>query len=895
MAGRSLKWLTHMFGGGVDESETEKSVGPIYPTPDGKPISSSAADVTRLQPVKSWSHPFKQKNKVSVLDQLTQLANATAGYYPLGAGGLWHGGIHFDSGTAGVLDQSSVACIANGEVVAYRTDMNSAVTSYVQNKRPMPKPFSRNFVLIRHRLEAPKIQGSNDTPPSLIIYSLYMHLQDGAVYQSTPTVARPGFWEKKDDYIVPMAAKDAEPNLPGKLGLNVRHQEKRGSVIDLLPQGARVRVSGEGAYRRLQDTMGPARLLDAGGTLLGYVRFDQLEPVEGGEYRAKAGLVIYDEQNSKSSVRKPDLPKGAQVEISGEGEFRKLERVAQFVHFDSLQALPVPRAFDEICVLDKPLPIKAGALIGHIGQYQDYAAIHPEQKLHLEVFSDGDVGRFIAECRIWEKGLPAKDRTWLKLAKGTVVVAHKDHFGEKRPPAQNDESQLSSADLFVPRSLLDGLPSTHKIAVSEVGERKACNWYRLEGLLNNAKNQLLDGWVKVEKGVEQWTSPWAWEGYEVITDYTSPQEFMAASLRSLKRLTDEQIRRYGPMADDGDKGPIRERLFDLIDSDGDRKITAEELRAVMRIPAHAQALSRLIIYCESEWYYRPQKWDVLDEMLGHAGSTPHVNWLAEKQRIEQLSWWCEIATQVGLPPNGMISHMHPLVGIAAFDSLKGLISVDKFIEHYVVAHHTFSAGTMPLGDGSKENLRRLIVGINEYYGMTGDHANLYEISYMLATARHETYQFTTGEYFSEKPEVGRLSYFDKYDPVLAPTAALRLIAKKNGNVEKGDGFKYRGRGCVHLTWKNNYRKFSSILGVDFVGDPDAAGKFEYAVPIMIIGMRSGLFTGSKISAHINSSSIDCRSARRVINGLDEADLIASYATKMQAILSETSQLSEDFK
>jgi len=494
----------------------------------------------------------------------------------------------------------------------------------------------------------------------LIIYSLYMHLEEGAVYQSTPTLARPGFWENKEDYLVPMTAKDVDPNLPGKLGLNVRHQEKRGAVIDLLPQGAIVGVSGEGAYRRLENMKGPARLVGADGTLLGYVRFDQLEPAEDGEYRAKAGLTIYENINSNRSVRKPDLPKGTQVKISGEGELRKLESVAQFVHFDSLQALPVPRLHDEIYVLDKPLPIKAGALIGHIGQYQDYAAAQPEKKLHLEVFTDGDVERFIIQCRSWEKGLSAKDKTWLKLAKGTAVVAHKDHFGEKRPPTPNDERQLSDADLFVPKSLLDGLPSTHKLAVAEAGGRKACSWYRLEGLLNNAKNQLLDGWVRVEKGVEQWTSPWAWEGYEVITDYTSPPEFMAASLRSLKRLTDEQLRRYGPMADAGDTGPIKERLFDLIDSDGNKNITAEKLREAMRIPAHAQALSRLIIYCESEWYYRPQKWDVLDELLGHAGSTPHINWLAEKKRIEQLSWWAEIANMIGVSNEGVVYHFHPI-------------------------------------------------------------------------------------------------------------------------------------------------------------------------------------------------------------------------------------------
>jgi len=99
------------FFQGGEKSGLTDSAPVVYPTPDGKPISSSAPDMTRLQAVKNWSHPFKQKNKISVIGQLTQLANATARYYPLGAGGLWHGGVHFDSGTAGVLDQSSVVCL----------------------------------------------------------------------------------------------------------------------------------------------------------------------------------------------------------------------------------------------------------------------------------------------------------------------------------------------------------------------------------------------------------------------------------------------------------------------------------------------------------------------------------------------------------------------------------------------------------------------------------------------------------------------------------------------------------------------------------------------------------------------------------------------------------------
>ncbi|WP_313645387.1 hypothetical protein [Pseudomonas sp.] len=134
MAEGSFKWLSDMFGRGGDESGAERTLGSNSSAPDAKPIGSSAADVTRLQPVKNWSHPFKQKNEINIIDQLTQLAKATAGYYPLGAGGLWHGGIHFDRGTAGMLDQSVVLCIADGEVVAYRTDVNLTVTSYFANK-----------------------------------------------------------------------------------------------------------------------------------------------------------------------------------------------------------------------------------------------------------------------------------------------------------------------------------------------------------------------------------------------------------------------------------------------------------------------------------------------------------------------------------------------------------------------------------------------------------------------------------------------------------------------------------------------------------------------------------------------------------------------------------------
>ena len=66
----------------------------------------------------------------------------------------------------------------------------------------------------------------------------------------------------------------------------------------------------------------------------------------------------------------------------------------------------------------------------------------------------------------------------------------------------------------------------------------------------------------------------------------------------------------------------------------------------------------------------------------------------------------------------------------------------------------------------------------------------------------------------------------KYDPPFR-------LAKTLGNLNKSDGFKYRGRGLIQLTGKNNYKKFTNEIGsefdVDFVSHPDLVESVPYAV------------------------------------------------------------------
>lgn len=50
----------------------------------------------------------------------------------------------------------------------------------------------------------------------------------------------------------------------------------------------------------------------------------------------------------------------------------------------------------------------------------------------------------------------------------------------------------------------------------------------------------------------------------------------------------------------------------------------------------------------------------------------------------------------------------------------------------------------------------------------------------------------------------------------------RVYASRMGNGDEasGDGYRYRGRGYIQLTGKDNYRQFSRFIGVDVVSQPD---------------------------------------------------------------------------
>lgn len=103
------------------------------------------------------------------------------------------------------------------------------------------------------------------------------------------------------------------------------------------------------------------------------------------------------------------------------------------------------------------------------------------------------------------------------------------------------------------------------------------------------------------------------------------------------------------------------------------------------------------------------------------------------------------------------------------------------------------------------------------------------LAHFLAQCAHESNNF--------KATVENLNYsakslravFGKYFPDDATAKAYErkpekianiVYANRMGNDDKGDGWKYKGRGYIQLTGKNNYAAFDRMVPEDILANPD---------------------------------------------------------------------------
>jgi hypothetical protein len=174
-----------------------------------------------------------------------------------------------------------------------------------------------------------------------------------------------------------------------------------------------------------------------------------------------------------------------------------------------------------------------------------------------------------------------------------------------------------------------------------------------------------------------------------------------------------------------------------------------------------------------------------------------------------------------------------------------MIDLDKFFRH--VRLSVFNGS---LTKGQVDGMERIIdYWENKWPRMPAD-----EMAYVLATIFHET---------------GR-----KMTPVKEGGGDRYLRSKKY--------YPYVGVGLIQVTWAANWKRWDIKSVEDGLSWPIALrAAFE--------GMVTGAFTGKRLSDYIGKGRRDYVNARRIINGIDKAQLIAGYAESFRTALLEATK------
>lgn len=553
-----------------------------------------------LSAVTGWRYPITIKS----IDEYNEaLLSASTGFYPISVNKFIHQGIHFEENVLNKLGvekpreiNSKVYCIADGEVIAYRCNDNYQKLDYGDRVGF----FSTGFVLVRHLLEMERVEEETNStktekqkqpPHRLYFYSLYMHLADKAFYEKNSKEPVPAFWQQ-DIYQV------KDKNLQYIKGLNCRKEpdpQNNLNRLAVLQTGTKLKlnldINREGKSHKMWYAV--SSLVE------GYSTIPQLEPIpyqhdkktvdilgwvntgdkvddpifevkESGDTSLvkSKGLQVKDENDKIISM----LPVGTDIKISGNTQNGSLVELIEIIGngkptlplpegknkvlFDGLKKHVRPQKYNEVVILDKPFPIKAGDLIGHVGHIHlhDTAIIKEIDKdtekpididllpltrplketefrpnFHLECFTCDDLPNFIAQTKAEASKIADKDKTLLAISEqAKLLVAAKKADTNVGKPYKDTKLKILSK-----RRNIKWL----QIEITTSETEKKTLW------IENNKDIMSKSEISLDEKTEAWTShPLQ------FSDLSSSTSSVAIPL--LLKLSDKQFQSRDNQAED---------------------------------------------------------------------------------------------------------------------------------------------------------------------------------------------------------------------------------------------------------------------------------------------------------------------------------------------------------
>ena len=162
-------------------------------------------------------------------------------------------------------------------------------------------------------------------------------------------------------------------------------------------------------------------------------------------------------------------------------------------------------------------------------------------------------------------------------------------------------------------------------------------------------------------------------------------------------------------------------------------------------------------------------------------------------------------------------------------------------------------------DGAQDGTRKIV----KY--LSAKDITAVQAAYVLGTIHHETAGWM------QPIREGAVRYGPNYtnDQSIRAVTAIYNKGIIRTNYALPDGpynQSYYGRGLVQITWYDNYKRFTDLLGVPLDKNPDLALDWYTSLDITYEGMSNGVFRPGKGTLHDITSVNGYNLARELING-----------------------------
>lgn len=410
--------------------------------------------------------------------------------------------------------------------------------------------------------------------------------------------------------------------------------------------------------------------------------------------------------------------------------------------------------------------------------------------------------------------------------KGTILFNSLNMLYDQNPMvfAFEEESESGSSDdafldLTSCKSCKDSDGETWYEVTLPFDDKGILHYLSLLNCVNRTDQK--KGWVKSSD--TKLTSPFNWPGFKLAKENGEGSQDARIDYQNLT--------------------PFFKELFEDIDIIGNGVISAREMKAALKDEVLVDRLSRVIAKHPSEWQSDGacSKWKHLKELVPDEAAFEEA-----KKQIKNLAWWDEAkAAGASLPDSPEVYHLHPV----------GFIEQISIVGEELI---TLEMLKLAAPETNVDYLTSILDDINKYAKLYKVNTKL-RICHFLAQVAHESGFKATEEKLSYSvvqmqktfgckhgkwiggdigceienriTSNGRDKLFSDPDSYAEnPEKLANLVYSNrggNGSVDSGDGYRYRGRGLIQLTFKNNYKMYTDLHNSlnpddhkDFVIDPD---------------------------------------------------------------------------